>query len=584
MMRSVRSRLFGMLVIFIILPYFLSVFIIYDNTRSSVEEHEIEKSREELEEGSRSLQRYFDEMIELSYSLYNDPDVLSVFENGLNDEQRQPFERSMKIFSISRPEIRQMRIYFEKDSSALSVYQSKFSAPKKQEDYVNQAPFRTLYESDDNFFIERPHVIKNANNAAILPESDRTRVLTIHHKVTNVLSGEFLGFISMDIDVTAYSSLILNLSDGGESRLTLLDGEDRIMYSSQRLNGSESGDEGDKLVLEEKLKGNIDGWRLVKVIDRDVLFRDVNQAATTNILLGIGVVLLGIIMVVVISHIITKPIEKMSEKVRSIGGENMDVDFTTSRKDELGHLEDHMDEMMDRINQHIDREYKLEIESRKNQFRALRSQVNPHFLFNALQTIGAVALKSGAKDVYKLITSLSKMMRYSLRADQWVTVQEEIDYIETYLSMQRERFGEGVHADIEVDAEVRTASIPSMLLQPLVENYFKHSYEEGYDEAPLSITGERVGGSILFTVQNTGASISDEDLGQIRSSIYGAPSGQDGGIGLKNIYDRLRLNFKENASFQLNTLEGRGFRIVMKLPFMEDKEEGGDSDESTDRR
>ncbi len=150
--------------------------------------------------------------------------------------------------------------------------------------------------------------------------------------------------------------------------------------------------------------------------------------------------------------------------------------------------------------------------------------------------------------------------------------------------MQRERFGEGVHADIEVDAEVRTASIPSMLLQPLVENYFKHSYEEGYDEAPLSITGERVGGSILFTVQNTGASISDEDLGQIRSSIYGAPSGQDGGIGLKNIYDRLRLNFKENASFQLNTLEGRGFRIVMKLPFMEDKEEGGDSDESTDRR
>ncbi len=82
-MRSVRSRLFGMLVIFIILPYFLSVFIIYDNTRSSVEEHEIEKSREELEEGSLALQRYFDEMIELSYSLYNDPDVLSVFENGL---------------------------------------------------------------------------------------------------------------------------------------------------------------------------------------------------------------------------------------------------------------------------------------------------------------------------------------------------------------------------------------------------------------------------------------------------------------------------------------------------------------------
>ncbi|WP_341357391.1 sensor histidine kinase [Rossellomorea sp. y25] len=576
-MRSVRGRLFGMLLLFIILPYFLSVFIIYNNTKTSVEEHEMKTSLEEMRESGAVLERYFDDMTSVPYALYNDPDVLRVFEQGLKGEQVQPFERSMKIFTVTRPEIRQLRIYFDRGQEAMTVYRSKFSAPKVQEDYLQQTPFDKLYQSSENYVIERPHVIENANNAAIIPESDRTKVLTIHHKVSNVLTGEFLGFFSMDIEMSSYSSLIHHLSDTGEARVALVDEHDTIMYSnspdkmSETYKGEKSSEE---LILTENLDGNLEGWKLVKIISKDALFKDVNEAAYTNIVLGVGVVVLGIIMVVIISHIITKPITNLSEKVRSIEGGNMDIDFTTSRKDELGHLEDHMDDMLDRINQHIDREYKLEIESQRNQFRALRSQVNPHFLFNALQTIGAVALRSSAKDVYKLIISLSKMMRYSLHADQWVTVQDELNYIQAYLSLQKERFGEGVHAEIEMEEEILSASIPSMILQPLVENYFKHSYEEGYDDSSLKITGKRDRNSILFLIKNTGASLSEEELQRIKASVYakGSPkSFQDKGIGLKNIYDRLQLNFNDQVSFHIDTMEGMGFKVTMRLPFLRDR-------------
>ncbi|WP_374055705.1 sensor histidine kinase [Rossellomorea sp. FM04394] len=570
-MRSVRGRLFGMLLLFIILPYFLSVFIIYYNTKTSVEEHEIETSREEMRESGAVLERYFDDMTSLPYALYNDPDVLRVFEQGLKGEQEDSFERSMKIFSVTRPDIRQLRFYFNRDQEAMTVYRSKFSAPKVQEDVLQDPLFKELYQSEQNYLIEAPHVIENAGNAAIIPESDKTKVLTIHHKVRNILTGKFLGFLSMDIEVNSYGSIIQHLSDGGGARVALLDEKDTIIYSSRRGDSIKGKPSPDELILKEQLEGNLEGWKLVKIISKDSLFKDVNEAAYSNILLGIGVVGLGIIMVMVISHIITKPIIHLSEKVRSIEGGNLDIDFTTYRKDELGHLEEHMDDMMHRINEHIDREYKLEIESRKNQFHALKSQVNPHFLFNALQTIGAVALRSNAKDVYRLITSLSKMMRYSLHADQWVTVKDELTYIQSYLSLQKERFGEGIQADIIVEEDVLPASIPSMVLQPLVENYFKHSYEEGYENASLAIKGIRTCDTIIFIVENTGASMTEEELERIQAFLHKEDRRANSGIGLKNIYDRLKLNFNDEASFDIDRMEGKGFRVTMTLPFLENR-------------
>ena len=123
---------------------------------------------------------------------------------------------------------------------------------------------------------------------------------------------------------------------------------------------------------------------------------------------------------------------------RGIEGWNLNAPFDIRREDEIGHLERHIKDMMNRINLHIDREYKLELENRKNQHRALKSQINPHFLFNALQSIGAVAMLSEAPKVYRLVTSLSKMMRYSIRVDQQATVRSEIAYVKAYLNLQEE--------------------------------------------------------------------------------------------------------------------------------------------------
>jgi two-component system sensor histidine kinase YesM len=235
---------------------------------------------------------------------------------------------------------------------------------------------------------------------------------------------------------------------------------------------------------------------------------------------------------------------------------------------------------MDRINLHIEREYKLEIENRKNQFKALKSQVNPHFLYNSLQSIGAVALRSNSPDVYKYVTSLSRMMRYSIRADQWVSVQNEVDYIKAYLELQMERFRTSLSYSIDIDETILDIIVPSMILQPLVENFFKHCYEEGVYEAHLHIYGELREEYLYLVVENDGPSITEVELNTLRKKIY--TPGDEGTysnehIGLKNIHDRLVLNYGPRAGIELDTKHGQGFSVRLIIPLLTKEDEINES-------
>nr|WP_154319693.1 sensor histidine kinase [Metabacillus idriensis] len=571
-----------MLLIFIVLPYFLSVFFIYTYTKSSVEQHELENSREQLQKNADELEQYFDGMIDFPYILYRNPDLFRIFNNGFEDSiyfSPKTMEKSLETFYLMRNEIRQIRFYINKNKESFTLYNAMISTRRYQPEFLKQSPIKELYASDSNYLIEPPHPLVNYNNAAIVPKSDKTMVMTFHHKITDVLSRKFLGIITIDIDMGGYARICNNLVQGDESSVLLIDSEDRVLYSNDRerigkplskqlLNGNGSGKD-DNILLSKELSGSLNGWKLIKITSSQALYEDVRKTAYTNILVGLGVGLLGLLMIGIISNRITRPIAKLSSKIRSIEGGNLNVPFDDDRDDEIGHLESHMKDMMNRINSHIDREYKLEIENRKNQFRVLKSQINPHFLFNALQSIGAVALRSNAPKVYQLITSLSRMMRYSLQADQWVRVRDEADYTKAYLSLQLERFGETVGYSVDIDESILEMTIPSMILQPLAENFFKHTYEDGYSSAHLSIIGKKSGDHLHFLVENDGPGIAPDELQALRNNICTPPyegTYSHEHIGLKNIRDRLLLRYGPGAEFNVDSKNGKGFSVSMKIP------------------
>lgn len=588
-MKSIQSRLLIMLLVFIILPYFLSMLLIYRQTKENVERHELENSREQIEQASEDLEQYFDDIVNLPYILYRNPDLFMIFEKGFEGSlyfNQHEIYKGMTTFYLMRNEIRQVRLYIEEGKNSFTVYNAMISSRKRQPDLLQQASIQKLINSDSNFLIEPPHQIENYNNTAIMPPSDKAMVLTIHHKILDALSKEFLGIITIDIDLDKFARISNHFIQNNKESVLLSDSDGHVIYASdaamigkvvpaelqKKIIQSTAGAQfpnGD-IIFSKTLSEPLNQWHFVKITSSKFLFNDVRKTAYTNIIVGVIVGVLGLIMIAIISYKITRPIKLLSRKVLRIEGGNMNAPFDDKREDEIGNLERHIKEMMNRINRHIDREYKLEIENRKNQHRALKSQINPHFLYNSLQSIGAVALFSESPRVYQLVVSLSKMMRYSIRVDQQATVRSEVDYVRAYLNLQEERFQTDFSYSIDIPKDILGISVPSMILQPLVENFFKHCYEEGFEHAHLRIYGEVRGEYLNLVVENNGRSMTNDELTALKNKIYtpayeGNYSPQH--IGLKNIHDRLVLNYDPTAGILLDTLQGHGFSVKLVIPF-----------------
>src|SRR5690606_23950938 len=144
-----------------------------------------------------------------------------------------------------------------------------------------------------------------------------------------------------------------------------------------------------------------------------------------------------------ISYHITKPIKRLIQSIHTMQGGNLQTEIPINSRDEIGVLARRFRQLMNQINHLVLREYRLEIANKTNQLKALQAQVNPHFLNNALQSIGTLALKHKDREVYALISSLGKLMRYNMNAEETIVpLKKEIEHVAAYLELQKQRFGE----------------------------------------------------------------------------------------------------------------------------------------------
>lgn len=200
-----------------------------------------------------------------------------------------------------------------------------------------------------------------------------------------------------------------------------------------------------------------------------------------------------------------------------------------------------------------------ETAARMAQLTMLRYQLNPHFLFNTLNALqGLVATGSKAR-AGTMISELGHFLRYSLQSDplQTVDVQQEIEALEMYLSIEQARFGERLTVRVEVDQSIVDAQIPSMLLQPLVENAIKYAVGPNEAGGTIEISATNKDNSLVLTVSDDGPGLADtKDLPH--------PSGT--GVGLRNIRERLSSSYGENAAMHIANRGEGGFMVVIRLP------------------
>lgn len=214
------------------------------------------------------------------------------------------------------------------------------------------------------------------------------------------------------------------------------------------------------------------------------------------------------------------------------------------------------------------REEKMELIKalREAELRALQAQINPHFLFNTLNTIEMLAMMEGARQTTQIVHSLAQILRHNLFSKtELTTLASELESINHYLLIQQCRFGERLRVLKNVPPELLQARIPALTLQPLVENAVVHGLEPLERPGILEITGEAVNDHLIFVIKDNGVGIPEHRLNDLRSRIMELKSNTDT-LGLVNIQKRCRLLYGPGYGITITSVWGKGTEVRLKLP------------------
>lgn len=335
---------------------------------------------------------------------------------------------------------------------------------------------------------------------------------------------------------------------------------------------------------------NLEIWendvQIVTALLRETVFqyvfyeiRDIQQARDEYMdfyvtMLRFSLVAFGLISVLIvflsyyIPLSITRPIRKLSEVTDQVAKGDLSVRSDVRTGAEVTMLNDSLNTMIDKINELLEQVKKEQVSLRKAEFELLQSQINPHFLYNTLDTIVWLAESGEQKKVVRMVGSLSDFFRASLnQGKDIVSIREELMHVRSYLEIQQVRYQDIMQYEINIPEELNPYMIPKITIQPLVENALYHGIKNKRGLGKIIITGVKEKDYFRLIIEDNGIGINKDRLMQIRNEITNNKLDGKGIYGLYNVNERIRLNFGEEYGVSIESNYGEGTTVSIKLPY-----------------
>lgn len=367
------------------------------------------------------------------------------------------------------------------------------------------------------------------------------------------------------VEITEHSQIYLTDQN---RRIIASNVQPDVRYMVSRLRREDTG----YYVQERPLP--IGGWSALNRIPENELYQENNgmiRILSVTYLLAFG--MLGMLVFFFYRRMIY-PIQCVDAFIRRLAGHPWER-MRAKRRDEIGRVIRSLDKMMDDIwqaNRKVQASqkqmYEEQLARKELQVLAYRNQINPHFLYNTFECIRAMALYYDVEEIAEITMALSNVFRFAVKADNMVTVEDEVKYIREYATIIDYRFMGKIEITVEAAPELLSKKVIKLLLQPLVENAVFHGLEQkmGDGEVLVQIQKQEEG-HLLVRVEDDGCGMDQETLRRVLDSLASQPEGADKkGIGLANIYQRLHLFYGDDVVFHIESRKGEGTRITMQIP------------------
>lgn len=265
---------------------------------------------------------------------------------------------------------------------------------------------------------------------------------------------------------------------------------------------------------------------------------------------------------------ITKPIRKMREVMELYGKGDFTAKVEIVGDDELSKLGDGLNQMSDQISDLFDMVKEEESQRRKLELQTLVYQINPHFLYNTLDSINIIARQNKDFTVAEIVTDLSRLFRLGLHNGQdIIPVRDEIMHITYYLRIQEIRFSDQLKWKIQVDETIMNKKILKFILQPIIENAIYHGIKSKNEPGLVTVTGYKEDNAIIFRVEDTGMGMDEEACSKVEKRLHqgSISEGEEVGFGLANVNQRIRLMYNNDSGIFIKSILGQGTTVEVRL-------------------
>ena len=306
------------------------------------------------------------------------------------------------------------------------------------------------------------------------------------------------------------------------------------------------------------------GWSLVQTVS----VKEFNKEMNHLIVLAAGIVLLvleiSLGFVWYVTSRIAYPAKELMESMKTLAKDNEYPRVKIVSNDEIGMIGLEYNKMAENIETLIEKVYKMELTQKQAELEFLQMQINPHFLYNALDTISWMALAKGNMDVSEMTIALAELLRATIKKESFITLREEMNTVKDYLLIQQERFGDKISSEYFVEEDAYSCMVPNFILQPVIENAIIHGLEPKIEKGKVSINISIQDEFLTFLVEDNGVGMDETEILDLYKKCRENNTKQS--IGLKNVYRRLLLCYGEASMLKIESKKEQGTRISFLIP------------------
>lgn len=424
----------------------------------------------------------------------------------------------------------------------------------------------------------------------------KQRIVTANRRIFTVTTQEYLGTVVFAVDENSIFNKYSKIKLGSSGKIFIIDSKANLISSSNEIMLSKGMD--DKRLIENVLKkrndvftykkgdahslvvtytSKINDWITVGVVPINEVYSETGKIYNIVFLVSLITILLAISVVTIVTDRVVKPIRQVVRSMEEVEKGNLDIRVDIKGEYEVSNLARYFNSMIIKIKQLMQEQYDLGKKKKQSELDALMSQINPHFLYNALDSIVWMAQTIGAADIVRMTSSLGRLLRIGInRGKVLVPISEELDHVKSYLDVQKIRYKDKFDYIFNVlDEKTLNYKTIKLILQPVVENSLHYNIGIAVNKLTIEVSAAEKEGKLIFIISDDGIGIDKENLERINRKLYSNAPEEEAydekpdkykGIGLKNIHERIKLYFGEEYGITVSSIYRSGTTVMIELP------------------